>query len=169
MQPWTVNILPDTIILILQFLFLGKTKQDYLAKGLDDFAKRLKHFTRLEIKIIKEKSSANVSDEKIRLEEGRVLLKNAQDASYIVALDVVGRQVSSEELAAMVTAWESGGKKKVCVLIGGPLGLSDEVRNKADTVLSISRMTFTHEMARFLIMEQFYRAYTIKAGTGYHK
>jgi len=86
-----------------------------------------------------------------------------------VVLDPGGRQLSSEEFAGMVENWEGQGRQVVSFIIGGPDGLSPAVIARADLLLSLSRMTFTHEMARLLLLEQLYRAYSIKAGTKYHK
>ena len=77
--------------------------------------------------------------------------------------------MSSEDFAAQITSWEMRSQKGVCYLIGGPLGLSDTVRKSCDMLLSLSKMTFTHDMTRLLLVEQLYRAYTIKAGEKYHK
>lgn len=154
----------------LELLFLGRTKEKFLAAGIEHFLKRLSHYLPTEIKTIKEKRwSPREAEEKIREEEGRQLLAKCSRPSLIVALDPGGRPVSSEELAALVAGWQEGGQRCVSFLIGGPLGLSPQVLAEADAVLALSRMTFTHEMARLILVEQLYRACTIQAGTGYHK
>ena len=150
--------------------FLGKTREQYLAAGIDDFSKRLKHFVQIEHPIIKEKKkSAKDSPDRLKNEESRLLLQNLSKSVIIIALDPTGRQMSSEGFAELITKWENQGVKEAAFLIGGPLGLGDEIIQKADLVFSLSKMTFTHEMARLLLLEQLYRAFTIKAGTGYHK
>jgi 23S rRNA (pseudouridine1915-N3)-methyltransferase len=150
--------------------FLGKTREQYLAAGIDDFAKRLKHFVQIDYPIIKEKKkSAKDLPDRLKNEESRLLLQNISKSSLIIALDPTGRQMNSEGFAELLSKWENQGVKDAAFLIGGPLGLADEVLQKADLVLSLSKMTFTHEMARLLLFEQLYRAFTIKAGTGYHK
>ncbi len=155
---------------MLQFLFLGKTKESYLDQGITDFCNRLQRYVKVDIKIIKQKRKGGKELEvKIKEETGRLLLANVSRSSFVVALDPGGRQLTSEKLAVTLTNWENQGIKSVVFIIGGELGLSREVLEKADAVLSLSRMTFTHEMTRLLLFEQLYRAYTIKAGASYHK
>ena len=154
----------------LELLFLGKTRTPYLAAGIDDFAKRLSHYTRLEIKTIREpKGRKNDPDSRLIEAEAKVLMTAVSKNSLVVALDPGGRPLSSEELANRLTGWEGRGTKTVSFLIGGALGLAPSVVKAADMVLSLSAMTFTHEMARLILVEQLYRAHTIKAGEKYHK
>lgn len=153
--------------------FLGKTREQYLAAGIDDFAGRLRRFVQLEVVVLKEKKNAAKEDPaRQQHEEGQILLGSvlpSDRAARIVALAPAGQQLSSEELAGMLSRWEDQGVREIAFLIGGPTGLAPELVQKADYVLSLSRMTFTHEMARLLVLEQLYRAFSIKAGTGYHK
>ncbi len=151
-----------------KILFLGKTKEKYLADGIADYLKRLKRYVRAEVKIIKEKSRKSSDNLQIK-EDGCQLLQNAGAKSYIVALDPTGQELTSEKLAGLIGKWEQQSKQEVTFIIGGHLGLSDEVKEKANFVLSLSKMTFTHEMARLLLIEQLYRAFSIKAGSKYHK
>lgn len=154
----------------LELLFIGKTREPYLAEAIEDFRKRLSHYVRLEIKTLKEKRGRGGSgDRQVKELEGDILLQAKSAASLLVALDLNGKQVSSEDLAQQLTQWEQQGRQAVTFVIGGPLGLADVVVEKADLVLSLSRMTFTHEMSRFILLEQLYRAYTIKGGEKYHK
>lgn len=149
---------------------LGKTREQYLAAGIDDFAGRLRRFVQLELPVLKEKKNAAKDDQaRVQREEARILLEGVPQAVLLVALDPAGRQLSSEELAELICRWEDRGVREVALLIGGPTGLAPELVMKADYVLSLSKMTFTHEMARLLMLEQLYRAFSIKAGTGYHK
>lgn len=152
-----------------EFLFFGKPKAAYLAAGIDDFAGRLRHYAEISIKILKEQKGNDREATRVLAKEGEELLRQIAKGSYVVALDVEGRACSSEELAALITRWEEQGTNQVTFLIGGPLGLAPAVRERADLLLSLSRLTFTHDLARLLLMEQLYRACTIKAGTGYHK
>lgn len=149
---------------------LGKTKEQYLAAGIDDFAVRLKRFAQLEMVVLKEKKNAAKEDAaRLQSEEGLILLGGVPQSARVVALAPAGQQLSSEELADLLSRWEDQGVREIAFLIGGPTGLAAELVRKADYVLSLSRMTFTHEMARLLVLEQLYRAFSIKAGTGYHK
>jgi 23S rRNA (pseudouridine1915-N3)-methyltransferase len=152
-----------------EILFLGKTKEAYLAAGIADYSKRLSHYIPTEIKILKEKKIKKGASEKVLIEkDSDILLQNAK-GSHIVCLDRTGRQINSLELAALVERWEMQSLKKITFIIGGPLGLSPGILAKADLVLSFSAMTFTHEMTRLLLLEQLFRAFTIKAGEKYHK
>jgi len=149
---------------------LGKTKEQYLGAGIDDFAVRLRRFVQLELPVLKEKKNAAKEDAaRLQYEEGQILLGSIPQSAKVVALAPLGRQLSSEELADLFCRWEDQGVREIAFLIGGPTGLAPELVEKADYVLSLSRMTFTHEMARLLVLEQLYRAFSIKAGTGYHK
>lgn len=152
----------------LELLFPGKTKEAYLKKGIDDFSERLSHYVKTDFKIIKDRSGSQDTARAMRL-EGEQLLENCSKSAWVVVLDPGGRQLSSEEFAGMVENWEGQGRQVVSFIIGGPDGLSPAVIARADLLLSLSRMTFTHEMARLFLLEQLYRAYSIKAGTKYHK
>lgn len=149
-----------------ELILLGKTKDSYIETGIADFAKRIGHYTHFSTRLIKDKKTGR-TDEKER--EGEILLAAVPPGWLAVALDPLGKQWSSEEFAAKITDWEMRSVKGVCYLIGGPLGLSESVRKNANLLLSLSKMTFTHDMTRLLLVEQIYRAYTIKAGEKYHK
>ncbi len=149
--------------------FLGKTKDSFIDEGIKEYSRRLLHYTGLNITILKVKSKKSWTQEQERKEEGRVLLGAISPATLKVVLDSGGKQVSSEELAEYISCWEQEGRKQAAFLIGGPTGHSSEVCAGADLLLSFSRMTFTHDMIRLLLLEQLYRAYTIKAGEKYHK
>lgn len=154
----------------IELIFPGKTKEKYLAEGINDFCKRLKRYAQVELKSVKEKRwNSSESEEKYKEAESTLLLEKVTTPSVIVALDRTGEQISSVGLANLLTNWEDQGRRCLSFIIGGPLGLAPTMLKKADLMLSFSKMTFTHEMARLLLMEQIYRAYTIKAGTGYHK
>lgn len=154
-----------------EFLFLGKTRESYLANGIDDYTNRLKYYVPLNIKILKDKRLRKNDDRGpgIIEQEGRILLAAKSKSTLLVALDKSGRQMSSEDLAGLLETWEKMGTKGVTFIIGGPLGLASSIVEKADQVISLSSMTFTHEMSRLILMEQLYRAFTIKAGGKYHK
>lgn len=153
----------------LELLFLGKTRESYLAAGIKDYHKRLSHYTRVELITIKEERLGKGVSEKVLVDkQSRRLLQHVQGAC-LVCLDGSGRQLDSLELSARMHAWEMQGLKKISFVLGGPLGLSAEILKNADFVLSLSKMTFTHEMARLILLEQLYRASTIRAGEKYHK
>ena len=152
-----------------ELLLLGKTKDSYLTEGITEFSNRLQHYTKVSLKSIQQKKKAQWSEEQEKEEDGRLLLSHVPAGALKVILDFRGSQLSSEELAGQISLWEQQGVKQVSLLIGGPLGHSKELVAQADFLLSLSRMTFTHDMTRLFLLEQLYRAYTIKAGEKYHK
>ena len=153
----------------IDFLFIGKTKKDYLAAGIDDFCRRLKRYAEIDVRILKVVKPASKPALKVKQEEGALLLAHLEPKSFLVVLDPGGRPLSSEKLADCLRDWRDCGKNHITIVLGGALGLSEEVLSRADLLLSLSKMTFTHEMARLLIVEQLYRAFNIMTGTGYHK
>lgn len=149
-------------------IFLGQTAEAYLEKGISDFQGRLGRYAQVRIKVVKERKG-RLADQ-VRIDtEGRDLLEQVEAKSVLVALDRTGRQLASEGLAAMLQQWQEQNRRTVSFVIGGSLGLSREVVSAADLVLSLSLMTFTHEMARLILLEQLYRGFTILAGSKYHK
>ena len=153
----------------LDLLLLGKTKAAYIEQGIQDYSGRLRHYVDLSLTPLKVKKKKGWTEEQERQEEGRVLLAAVPRAAVKVVLDSSGKQLSSAELADRISRWEQEGRKQVSFLIGGPTGHSPDVLQQADILLSLSRMTFTHDMVRLFLLEQLYRAYTIKAGEKYHK
>jgi 23S rRNA (pseudouridine1915-N3)-methyltransferase len=153
----------------LEFLFLGKTKDSYLSDGINQYLSRLKHYAQVEVKILKTKGCSNANDTQLKVQEGKLLMDAVSSGAFTVVLDSSGRQFASEEVANLLDNWEQRGLKRVSFIIGGALGLSDEVIRQGDLILSLSKMTFTHDMTRLFLLEQIYRAYTIKAGEKYHK
>ena len=150
----------------------GKIKEKYLTQGIAEFMKRLTPFAQLNIiEIHEEKMKDNPSEsekQKILTREGERLLRQVPEGSYLFVLDVYGREKSSEELADSINELGLKGRSSITFLIGGAFGLSQEVRSAADELLSFSRMTFTHQMVRLLLVEQIYRAFKINRGEKYH-
>lgn len=149
--------------------FLGKTKESYLDAGIRDYAGRLGRFAAVDLPVLRERHNRKDPDDSIKLAEAGQLLELAQNASIRVALDPNGSELDSEALAVLLTKWEDQGAATVCFFIGGFLGLHPSVLARAGYTLSLSRLTFTHEMTRLILLEQLYRAWTIKAGHKYHK
>lgn len=150
------------------FLFLGKTREKYLDEGIKDFVKRLGRFVQVEIVILKESTSKKIPENDLKKREAEQLLAHCDSSSLVVALDPTGQEHDSIELSGVVGKWEDRGVRIVSFIIGGHFGLHKKVLNRADTVLSLSRMTFTHEMTRLILLEQLYRAWMIKSGRHYH-
>jgi 23S rRNA (pseudouridine1915-N3)-methyltransferase len=152
-----------------ELLFLGKTRESYLAAGISDYAKRLCRYIHTDIRVLKEGKPQKNEPESMIIEKGSdILLQNVQ-GSCLVCLDRSGKELDSLELATQMEKWEMQGQQKITFVIGGPLGLSQTSLAQADLVLSLSRLTLTHEMSRLLLLEQLYRACTIRAGEKYHK
>ncbi len=152
-----------------EFLFLGKTKDFNLNQGISEYASRLKHYTSVSVKVLKSKQKKNTSEAVLKANEGKLLLDNVPKNALKVALDSRGKQYTSEEMAVLVGKWQQSGLRQVSFLIGGPSGLSRQVLDETDELLSLSKMTFTHDMVRLFLFEQLYRAFTIRAGEKYHK
>lgn len=150
----------------------GKIKEKYLTIGIAEFMKRLTPFAKLQIvEISEEKMLDNPSPAekaKTLAAEGDRLLRQVPQGSYLIVLDVFGKQLSSEELATNIEQLGVKGISNITFLIGGAFGLSPEVRAAADLKLSFSKMTFTHQMVRLLLVEQIYRAFKISRGEKYH-
>ncbi len=151
-----------------ELLFLGRTKDGFVAEGIKTYSSRLKHYTNFTISLLKEKKKGHRA-KSLKDGQGALLLKAVPTGAFTVALDSKGSQFSSESFARKIEEWELRGIRQVNYLIGGPDGLSSDVTGSADLLLSLSKMTFTHDMVRLFLVEQLYRAYTIKAGERYHK
>ncbi len=152
-----------------EVLCLGKAKESFVTEGVSLYAGRLHHYTTFSLTVLKDRPRGALSPRQAAEAEGRSLLQAVPAGALVVALDPGGKQLSSEELANLIGDWETRGVKQVCYLIGGPDGHPPPVLARADLLLSLSRMIFTHDMARLLLIEQLYRAYTIRAGEKYHK
>jgi len=157
----------------IQIIAVGKIKEKFLQEGIAEYEKRLHPYVKLKIVELAEEKrpiSASLSAGKGAMEkEGVRILAAIPPGSFIIALDVKGTGWSSEELAEFFRQKELAGKNQITFVIGGDLGLSPEVLARSGMRLSLSNMTFTHPMARFLLLEQVYRACRITSGEPYHK
>ena len=152
--------------MLLQIIVPGRIKEDYIQTGVADYFQRLNRYARAEIIEVKVKGRGRSMEND---SEGRQLLARCNPSFFLVALDPAGQTMTSEALARLCEGWQNRGRKGISFLIGGPAGLSDDLRQRADLLLSLSPMTFTHDMARLLLLEQLYRAYSIINGSPYHK
>ena len=156
----------------ITILTVGKIKERYLRDGIAEFVKRLGPFCRLDIQELDEErmpdNPSAAQKEQVLAREGERLLKHIPSGSHIFVLDVIGKQQSSEELAETFAALATSGDSNLTFIIGGAFGLSDDVRKAAHVRLSFSKMTFTHQMIRLLLVEQIYRAFKIWRGEPYH-
>ena len=152
----------------LRLIWVGKTRNEHLRALAADYLKRLSRFARCEVVELRE--SAAAGERACLEEEGKRILGAMASDALTVLLDVSGRTSwGSEELAAQVEGWQTRSVREVEFVVGGPLGVSDEVRAKANIRWSLSPLTLTHEMARVVLAEQLYRAYTIVRGVPYQK
>lgn len=151
---------------------VGKIKEKYLTQGIEEFTKRLTPFCKLEtLSINEEKMPDNPSSaekEQVLDRETKRLMAIIPENSYVILLDVIGKQISSPELAEKIDALALAGTSHITFVIGGAFGYTDALRKKADFALSFSKMTFTHQMIRLLLVEQIYRAFKISRGEKYH-
>jgi len=153
--------------MLLRLIWVGKTKNEHLRALADDYLGRLRRFVRTEITEVRE-SGARTPREGIE-DEGRRIQGAFRPDTFIILLDVEGREWSSTELAEKIERWQTEGRKEVAFIIGGHNGVSKELVSRADLRWSLSRLTLTHEMARVVLAEQLYRAYTIVHGLPYQK
>lgn len=151
---------------------VGKIKEKYLEAGIAEFSKRLTPFCKLETLAIAEErmpdAPSPAEKEQVLERETQRLLAIIPTSSYVILLDVIGKQISSPELAAKLDSLALGGCSHITFVIGGAFGYTDALRRRADLALSFSRMTFTHQMIRLLLLEQIYRAFKISRGEKYH-
>lgn len=152
---------------------VGKLKEKYLKLAIEEYSKRLSRYCKLSIiELNDEKTPDNASEKEelmIKEKEGNSILKHIKDTMYVIALDIKGKMVTSEELASFVNDLGLKGNSNIALVIGGSLGLSKEVLNRSDYKLSFSKMTFPHQLMRVILLEQVYRAYRIINGEPYHK
>lgn len=157
----------------ISLICVGKIKEKYLTMGIDEYKKRLGRYCTLEIiELPDEKTPDNASEateEAIKKTEGNRILKSIKDDSFCIALDIQGHMLSSVELAEYMEKLFVSGKSHISFVIGGSLGLSDEVLKRADYRLSFSKMTFPHQLMRMIFLEQIYRAFRIINKEPYHK
>lgn len=152
---------------------VGKIKEKYLKDAIAEYSKRLSKYCKLEIiEVADEKTPDNASEvveDAIRSKEAERILKYVKDEAYIITLEIIGRQLSSEELADKIDKLGVQGTSHIIFVIGGSIGLGKEILQKSDFPLSFSKMTFPHQMMRVILLEQIYRSYRIINREPYHK
>lgn len=152
---------------------VGKIKEKYLEDAIAEYSKRLSRYCKLEIiQVADEKTpdrASEVVETQIKDKEGERILYHIKDTAYVVALAIEGKMISSEELAELIDGLGVRGESHIQFVIGGSLGLSKKVLERADYKLSFSRMTFPHQLMRVILLEQIYRSYRIVNGEPYHK
>jgi 23S rRNA (pseudouridine1915-N3)-methyltransferase len=157
----------------ISIVTVGKLKEKYLKQGIEEYLKRLGSYAKVEvIEVSDEKAPEELSDTEmiqVKQKEGERILAKIGPDTFVIALAINGKLKSSEELADTLDKLATYGKSKIAFVIGGSLGLSDEVLKRADEQLSFSKMTFPHQLMRLILVEQIYRAYRINRGEPYHK
>lgn len=148
---------------------VGKTQTDYLINGIEGYLARLKHYIPVEMLIIPDlKATKTLSEAQQKQREGQEILAALRPGDRMILLDEKGRQYTSREFSDFIASAMNSGIKRLLFVIGGPYGFSSEVYERADGKISLSRMTFSHEMVRLFFVEQIYRAMTILRGEPYH-
>lgn len=151
------------------FLVIGKTDESYLDTGILKYIKRLEHYVPFEMKIIPDiKNRKTLTEEQQKKAEGELILSNINVGDDLVLLDENGKTFSSVAFSQWIEKQMNIGSKRMIFVVGGPYGFSKEVYAKAKFKISLSEMTFSHQMIRLIFVEQLYRAFTIIKGEPYH-
>ncbi|WP_078556351.1 23S rRNA (pseudouridine(1915)-N(3))-methyltransferase RlmH [Bacillus alkalicellulosilyticus] len=157
----------------ISVISVGKLKEKYLTLGINEYKKRLGAYAKIEIiEVSDEKAPEQLSElemEQVKAKEGERILAKLSPDTYVIALAIEGKMMTSEQLAQELDSLATYGKSKIAFIIGGSLGLSKNVMERANSSLSFSKMTFPHQVMRLLLLEQVYRAFRINRGEPYHK
>ena len=157
----------------ITLITVGKIKEKFYQDAISEYAKRLSRYCKLDvIQVTDEKTPDGASEAletQIKEKEGKRILENIKDGSFVIALAIDGAMLDSVELAGKIEKWGISGVSQLVFIIVGSLGLSKEVLSRADYKLSFSKMTFPHQLMRVILLEQIYRSYRIIQGEPYHK
>jgi len=150
-------------------LAIGKTDASYIKEGIREYEKRLTRYLPYEMKIIPDiKNSKNLTENLQKQKEGEEILSKLENNDFVVLLDENGKQFTSVDFSKFISQKMLMGLKRLVFVIGGPYGFSDEVYKRGNYLISLSKMTFSHQMVRMIFAEQLYRAMTIMKGEPYH-
>jgi 23S rRNA (pseudouridine1915-N3)-methyltransferase len=156
-----------------RIILVGKIKEKYLQAGIQEYLKRLGPHVKVELVSLADEpipeGASPAQEQQVKAREGERILAQLDPGQYVIALDLRGVTLSSEELAAFVAERSLRGQSNLAFVIGGSLGLAPEVLQRADHKLSLGRMTFLHQMVPLILLEQLYRATKINRGEPYHK
>ena len=153
----------------ITLLTVGKTDIKWVKEGLEMYVSRLKHYINFELTEIPElKNVSALSKEQIKLKEGELILKHLKPADFLVLMDEKGKEFRSIQFASMLEEKLNRGGRDMVFVIGGDYGFSESVYSRADDKISLSKMTFSHQLVRTIFAEQLYRAFTIMKGEPYH-
>ena len=157
----------------ITLISVGKLKEKYLKDAIDEYSKRLSRYCKLEIiELPDEKTPDNASEKEelqIKEKEGELILSKVKDNAYVIAMDLKGKNITSEEFAGFIENLGVTGNPNITFIIGGSLGLSQKVISRANYKLCFSKMTFPHQLFRVMLLEQIYRAFRIIKNEPYHK
>lgn len=161
-------------MLKINIICIGKIKEKYFTDAINEYAKRLSAFCKFSIVELSEEriknNSPNASEiQEVIIAEGKRILQKISVTDYVVSMCIEGKLITSEELSKMLDNTALSGKSTIDFIIGGSYGLSDEVKSRSNFKLSMSKMTFPHQMARMILSEQIYRAFEISTNGKYHK
>jgi len=153
----------------IKLLLVGKTDEGSLQGLIDNYIKRLNHYNRFEVEILPDlKNTKNLSSEQQKQKEGKLILEKISTSDFLVLLDENGKQYSSEAFSEYIQKRLNSGMKQLIFVVGGPYGFSEDVYARAQGKVSLSKMTFSHQMVRLFFVEQLYRAFTILKNEPYH-
>ncbi len=151
---------------MIKLICVGKIKEKYLQDAINEYKKRLSKYTKLDI--IELKDITHPELDKVKKEEGELILRNIKSTDNVIVLDIIGHELTSLELAEKLEQLENK-NSDLTFIIGGSYGLSDEVKKRANYSLSFSKLTFPHQLFRVIFLEQLYRTYKIRHNESYHK
>lgn len=154
----------------IKTIFVGKLQDRYLKEGIDTYLGRISRYAQVDlIEVEDDAVTVKADHSRAKEREAERILKRVSPDSVLVALDEKGKGMTSPDIAGFIQKLRDSGTKEISFAVGGSLGLGEKVRERADLVLSLSQMTFTHQMVRIILLEQIYRAFTIIKGEPYHK
>ncbi|KMT21890.1 23S rRNA (pseudouridine(1915)-N(3))-methyltransferase RlmH [Clostridium cylindrosporum] len=157
----------------IKIITVGKIKEKFMRDAIDEYAKRLSRYCKLDIvELQDEKTPDNASEKEedaIKEKEGVKIRGHIKDSDYVIALDLKGKHLTSEEFSEKIETLGIEGKSSIVFIIGGSLGISAETLKRADYKMAFSKMTFPHQLFRIMLLEQIYRAFRIMKGEPYHK
>ena len=153
----------------IKLIVVGKTNAKYLLEGEKEYEKRLKHYTKFEEIIITDvKQSVKLSENELKKKESKLILGKLENSDHVILLDDKGKSYSSVEFANFLQQKMNSSLKSLVFVVGGAFGFSDEVYQRANSKVSLSKMTFSHQMVRLIFKEQLYRGFSILRGEKYH-
>jgi 23S rRNA (pseudouridine1915-N3)-methyltransferase len=153
----------------VQLIVVGKTEEKWLQEAISQYTGRVGHYVNFKIEVIPSlKNAKNLTDSILKQKEGEMLLSKISNTDYLVVLDENGKQFTSVEFSSNLQGYMNAGHKRVVFMVGGAFGFSTQVYERANAKMSLSKMTFSHQMIRLLFVEQLYRAMTILKGEKYH-